>query len=124
MFTHKTRNQIPHHNQTLFLKLDVTNVTMLSAPSILSNEVLKRLKLKRHRELMHEENMDSVKMFRAKRAHYDRRKMPPAFSFCLTSQSLVCTSHEVSLKIEKAPHTAGEELINSSVIIVHLLLLG
>ena len=64
----------------------------------------------------HEENTDSVEMFKAKRARYDMRGTLPASGFSLTSQPLLRASYEVSLIIAKAkaPHTAGEKLIKPS----------
>ena len=41
--------------------------------TILGNDSLKHSKLKRDKELKHKENMDSVEMFKAKRARYDMR---------------------------------------------------
>ena len=53
--------------------------------TILGNDSLKPLKLKRHKELKHKENADSVELFKAKRARYDVRGTLPALGFCLTS---------------------------------------
>ena len=53
--------------------------------TILGNDSLKPLKLKRHKELKHKENMDSVEMFKAKRARYGVRGTLPALGFSLTS---------------------------------------
>ena len=94
--------------------------------TILGNDFLKPLKLKRHKELKHEENTDSAEMFKAKRALYDMRETLPALGFCLTSQSLLRASYEVSLIIAKAkaPHTAGEKLIKPSAVKMVQILLG
>ena len=81
--------------------LVVMNLTMLSAHlwnTILGNDSLKPLKLKRHKELKHKENADSVETFKAKRARYGMGERPcdrllPYFS---TTPAL---SYEVSLII-------------------------
>ena len=52
-------------------KLDNAQCTLCN--TILSNDSLKPSKLKRHKELKHKENTDSVEMFKAKRARYDVR---------------------------------------------------
>ena len=54
-------------------KLDHAQCTLCN--TILGNNSLnlKSSKLKRHKELKHKENTDSVEMFKAKRAHYDVR---------------------------------------------------
>ena len=92
----------------------------------MGNDSLKPSKLKGHKELKHKENMDSVEMFKAKRARYDVRGTLPALSFCLTSQPLLRASYEVSLIIAKAktPHTTGEKLIKSSAVKMAQILLG
>ena len=63
-------------------------------------------------------------MFKAKRARYDIRGTLPALGFCQTFQPLLCTSHEVSLIIAKAPHTAGEKLIKPSAVKMAQILHG
>ena len=92
----------------------------------MGNKSLKPSKLKRHKELKHKENTDSVEMFKAKRARYDVRGTLPALGFCLTSQPLVRASYEVSSIIAKAtaPHTAGEKLIKPSAVKITQILLG
>ena len=77
----------------------------------MGNDSLKPSKLKRHKELKHTENTDSVEMFKVKRARNDVRKSLPALGFCLASRPLLRASYEVLLIIAKAPHTAGEKLI-------------
>ena len=52
-------------------KLDNAQCTLCN--TFLSNHFLKPSKLKRHKELKHKENMDSVEIFKAKRARYDMR---------------------------------------------------
>ena len=86
--------------------------------TILGNDSLKPSKLKRHKELKHKENTNSVKMFKVKRARYDVRGTLPALSFSLTSQPLLRASYEVSLIIAEAKtlHTAGEKLIEPSAV--------
>ena len=92
--------------------------------------ILKSLRLKRHKELKNEENMDSVETFKAKRARYDMRGTLPALDFSLTSQPLLRALYEVSLIIAKAkakakaPHTAGEKLIKPSAVKMAHILLG
>ena len=49
-------------------KLDNAQCTLCN--TIMGNHSLKLLKLKRHKELKHKENTDSVKTFKAKRAQY------------------------------------------------------
>ena len=87
---------------------------------------VKPSKLKRHKELKHKENIDSVETSKAKRARYDVRGTLPALSFSLTSQPLLRASYEVSLIIAKAkaPHTAGEKLIKPSAVKMAQILLG
>jgi len=80
--------------------------------------------LKRHKELKHKENTDSVAKLKAKRDRYDNRGRLPAFGFCLTSQPLPRASYEVSLIIAQATHTAGEELRKPSVVKMMQILLG
>ena len=65
-------------------------------------------------------------MFKVKRATYDTKKMLPALGFCLSSQPLLSTSYKVSLVITKAkaPHTAGEKLIKSSMVKMAQILLS
>ena len=85
----------------------------------MGNDSLKPSKLKRHKELKHKENTDSVETFKAKRARCDVRETLPALGFCLTSQPLLRASYEISLIIiakAKAPHTAGEKLIKPSAV--------
>ena len=100
-------------------KLDNAQCTLCN--TILSNDSLKPLKLKRHKELKHKENMDSVETFKAKRARYDMRGTLPALGFSLTSQPLLRASYKVSLIIAKAKAllTAGEKLIKSSALKRH-----
>ena len=94
--------------------------------TILGNDSLKPSKLKRHKELKHKENTNSVEMFKPKRARYDMRKTLPALCFRLTSQLLLRASYEVSLIIAKAktPHTAGEKLIKPSAVKMAQILPG
>ena len=105
-------------------KLDIAQCTLCN--TILGNDSLKPSKLKRHKELKHKENTNSVEMFRAKRARYDNWGSLPALGFCLTSQPLLRASYEVSLIIAKAkaPHTAGEKLIKPSAVKMAPILLG
>ena len=65
--------------------------------TILGNDSLKPSELKKHRELNHKGNMDSAEMLKAKRARYDMRGTLPASGFCVTSQTLLPASYEVSL---------------------------
>ena len=58
-------------------KLDNAQCTLCN--TILGNDSLKPSKLKRHKELKHKENMDSVKRFKAKRVRYDMRGTLSAF---------------------------------------------
>ena len=104
-------------------KLENAQCTLCN--NILGNDSLKLSKLKRHKELKHKENTDSVQTFKAKRARYDMRGTLPALGFCLTSQPLLRASYEVSLKITKpkAPHTAGEKLIKPSAVKMAQILL-
>ena len=76
--------------------------------------------------MKHKENMDSVEMFKAKRARYNVRRTLPALGFCLTSHPLLRASYEVSLIIAKAKalHTAGEKLIKPVVVKMAQILLG
>ena len=109
--------------------LVVINLTMLSAHLnniILGNNSLKPLKLKRHKELKHKENSNSVETFKAKIAHYDMRGKLSVLGFSLISQPLLHASYEVSLTIAKAktPHTAGEKLIKPSAVKMAQMLLG
>ena len=110
--------------------LVVINLTMLSAlcaiPLWATIPPSKPSKLKRHKELKHKENTDSVEAFKAKRARYDMRGTLPALGFCLTSQPLLRASYEVSLIIAKAkaPHTAGEKLLKPSAVKMAQILLG
>ena len=106
--------------------LVVVNLTMLSAQCAIPFGATIPSKLKRHNELKHKENIDSVEMFEAKRVRYDVRGTFPALGFCLTSQPLLRASYEVSLIIAKAkaPHTAGEKLIDPSVVKMAQILLG
>ena len=92
-------------------KLDNAQCTLCN--TILGNNSSKPSKLKRHKEVKHKYNTDSVEMFKAKRARHDVRGTLPALGFCLTSQPLLRASYEVSLIIAKAKtfHTAGEKLI-------------
>ena len=60
--------------------------------TILGNDSLKPSKLKRHKELKHGENTDSIETFKAKRARYDMRGTLPALRFCLSSQPLLRAS--------------------------------
>ena len=76
-------------------KVDNAHCTLFN--TIFGNDSLKPSKLKKRKELKHKENTDSVKMFKAKRAHCEMRGTLPALSFCLTSQPLLRTLHEVSL---------------------------
>ena len=57
--------------------------------TILGNDFLKPLELKRHKELKHKENTNSVEMFKAKRARYDMMGTLPALGLCQTSQPLL-----------------------------------
>ena len=94
--------------------------------NILGNDSLKPSKLKRHKELKHKENTDSVEMFKAKTVRYDVRETFPALGFCLTSRPLLRTLYKVSLIIAKAkaPHTAGEKLVKPSTVKMAQILLG
>ena len=94
--------------------------------TVLSNDSLKPSKLKRHKELKHKENTDSVETFKAKKARSDMRGTLPALGFCLTSQPLLRASYKVSLIIvkAKASHTAGEKLIKPSAVKMAQILLG
>ena len=105
-------------------KLDNAQCTMCN--TILGNNSLKPSKLKRHKELKHKENADSVETFKAKRVRFDVRGTLSALDFCLTSQPHLCTLYEVSLIIAKAKasHTAGEKLIKPSAIKMAQVLLG
>ena len=105
-------------------KLDNTQCTLCN--TILGNNSLKPSKLKRHKELKHKKNMDSVEMFKVKRARYDVKGMPLALGFCLTSQTLLRASYKVSLIIAKGktPHTAGEKPIKPSAVKMAQILLG
>ena len=105
-------------------KLDNAQCTLCN--TILGNNSLKPSKLKRHKELKHKENMDSVETFKAKRAYYDVRGTLPSLGFCLTSQQFLRASYEVSLIIAKAKalHTAGEKLIKPSAVKMAQILLG
>ena len=67
-------------------KLENAQCTLCN--TILGNDSLKPSKLKRHNELKHKENTDSVKMIKAKKAR-DVTGTLPALGFCLTSQSLL-----------------------------------
>ena len=80
-------------------KLDNAQCTLCN--TILGNDSLKPSKLKKHKEPKHEENTDSVEMFKAKRARYDVRRTLPALGFCLTSQPLQLVSYEVSFQKQK-----------------------
>ena len=92
----------------------------------MSNDSSRPSKLKRHKELKHRENADSVETLKAKRARYDVRETLPVFGFCLTSQPHLHASYEVSLIIEKAkaPHTADEKQIKPSAVKMAQILLG
>ena len=70
--------------------------------------------------------MDSVEMFKPKRARYSMRATRPALGFCLTFQPHLRALYEVSLIIAKAkaPHTAGEKLIKPSAVKMAQILLG
>ena len=105
-------------------KLDNAQCTFCNA--ILGNDSLKPSKLKRHKELKHKENMDSVEAFKAKRARNDMKRTLPGLGFYLTSQPLLRASYEVSLMIgkAKAPHTAGEKLIKPNAVKMAQILLG
>ena len=105
-------------------KLDNAQCTLCN--TISGNDYLKPSKLKRHKELKHKKNMDSVEMFKPKRARYSMRATLPALGFCVTSQPLLRASYEVSLIIAKAkaPHTAGEKLIKPSAVKMAQILLG
>ena len=105
-------------------KLDDAQCTLCN--TILGNDSLKSSKLKRHKELKHKENMDSVEMFKAKRARYDISGTLPALGFCLTSQPLLRASYQVSLIIAKAKtsHTDGEKLIKPSAVKMAQILRG
>ena len=94
--------------------------------TILGNDSLKPSKLKRHKELKHKENTDSVEMFKAKRTPYDAKGTLPVLGFCRTSEPLLRTSYEVSLIIAKAkaPHTAGEKLIKPNAVKMKQILMG
>ena len=94
--------------------------------TILGNNSLKPSKLKRHKELKHKENTDSVESFKAKKASYDVRRTLPALGFSLTSQLLLRASYQIFLMIAKAkaPHTAGEKLIKPSAVKMAQILLG
>ena len=81
-------------------ELDNAQCTLFN--TIMGNDPLKPSKLTRHKELKHEENTDSVEMFKAKRARYDVRGTLPGLGFCLTSQPLLRPSYQVSLIIAKA----------------------
>ena len=103
-------------------KLDNAQCTLCN--TILGNDSFKPSK--RHKELKHKENTDSVEMFKAKRARYDVRGTLPALGFCLTSQPFLRASYEVSLIITKPKtlHTAGENLIKPSAVKMAQILLG
>ena len=103
-------------------ELDNAQCTLCN--TILGNDSLKPLKLKKHKELKHKENMHSVEMFKVKIARYDVRGTLPALGFCLTSQALLHASYQVSLIIAKAPHTAGEKLVEPSAVKMAQILLG
>ena len=105
-------------------KLDNARCTLCN--TILGKDSLKPSKLKRHQELKHKENTESVETFKAKRAHYDMKGTLPAFGFCLTSQQLLPVSYEVSLVIAKAKasQTAGEKLTKPSAVKIVQILLG
>ena len=92
----------------------------------MGNDSSKPSKLKRHKELNHEENTDSVETFKAKRARYDVKGTLPALGVCLTSQPTLRASYEFSLMIAKvkAPRTAGEKLIKPSAVKMAQILLG
>ena len=92
--------------------------------TILGNDFLRPWKLKRHKELKHKENTDSVEMFKAKRAQYDGRERLSALGFYLAFHPLLHASLEVSLINAKAPHTAGEKLIKPSGVKIAQILLG
>ena len=94
--------------------------------TILGNDSLKPLKLKKHKELTHKETTNSVKMFKAKRARRDMSETLPALGFCLTSQPLLHALYEVSLTIAnaKVPHTASVKLIMPSAVKMAQILLG
>ena len=64
-------------------KLDNAQCTLCN--TILGNDSLKPSKLKRHKELKHKENTDSVETFKAKRTRYDVRGTLPSLGFCLIS---------------------------------------
>ena len=104
-------------------KLDNAQCTLCNIT--LSNDSLKPSKLKKHNELKHKENTDSVETFKAKRARYGMRKKLPALGFCQTFQPLLGASYEVSLMIAKAKasHTA-RELIKPSAVKMAQILLG
>ena len=93
-------------------KLDNAQCTLCN--TILGSNSLKPSKLKRHKELKHKENMESVETFKAKRASYDMRG------------TLQHALYEVSMIIAKAktPHTAGEKLIKPSAVKTIQILLG
>ena len=105
-------------------KLDNAQCTLCN--TILGNDSLKPSKLKRHKELKHKENTDSVETFKTKRALYDVMETLPALGFCLTFQPLLRASYEVTLIIAKAkaPHTAGEKLIKPRAVKMAQILLG
>ena len=104
-------------------KLDNAECTLYN--TILGNDSLKPSKLKRHKELKHKENMDSVEAFEAKRARYDvRGTLPCVIGFCLSSQPFLRAPYEVSLIKAKTPHTAGEKLIKPSAVKMAQILLG
>ena len=92
--------------------------------TILGNNSLKPSKLKRHKELTHKDNMDSIETFKAKRTRYDMRRMLLSLGCCLTSQPLLRASYEVFLIITKAPHSAGEKLIKPSAVKMVQIILG
>ena len=105
-------------------KLDNAQCTLCN--TILGNDFLKSSKVKRHKELKHKENTDSVETFKAKRACYDMRETLPSLCFCLTSQPLLRASYEFSLIIAKpkASHTSSERLIKPSAVQMAQILLG
>ena len=103
--THKIRFWDDSYVQFGFTKVigcdKLANAQCTLCNTILGNDSLKPLKLKRHKELKHKENIDSVEMFKSKRARYNMRGTLPALGFCLTSQPFLRASYEVSLIFAK-----------------------
>ena len=87
-----------------------------NAQCTLCNTILGNDFLKKHKELKHKENTDSIEMFKAKRARYDMRGTLPALGFCLIFQPLLRASYDFLIIAKaKAPHTARELIKPSAV---------